>query len=246
MLRGSGVHKGAEVNFNQKIDSHEDLPAKDIVDISVAGFEQKLEDDGLELSPEQAALGRDNVISAAKDEVVVMAKCHAEQQAPDYQPVLVEKYYRIELPNCSHDMSGIIDLLDDKYRVRDWKTSSRKKSQADVDASFQLKAYAVAIHSLTGALPSDVGLDTLVNTKKGCSRQVVTMVPTARDVMLFVARLNAVLDGINKGVFAPAPAGSWKCSSRWCGYAATDDCPYYDAERDETRVDLVNIKGLDS
>jgi len=41
--------------------------------------------------------------------------------------------------------------------------------------------------------------------------------------------INAVVDGVKKGVFHPAPIGSWWCSPRFCGYWFS--CPFINSER---------------
>lgn len=245
-VRGSGVHGAAQANFAQKIESHEDLPKSDLVDIAVASFEQKMATDGVLLTHEEESTGRPKVIGQAKDQTVVLAGLFAEQQAPDYQPEIVEEYVKIPIAGSSHDLSGRIDLLTNDWRVRDFKTASKSKRQADVDTSFQLQYYALAAYVRTGRKVRDVGLDVSVITKTGkTSRQVLTTTPTATDFRAMVARMNAVIDAINKGSFPPAPAGHWMCSARWCGFAADNDCPYYNAERDPTNK-LYQIGGSDA
>lgn len=233
MLRGSGMHKAAEVNFNQKIETHKDLPLDDIIEIAVTGFEQRMVEDGLSMTPAEQKRGHKVVVSEAKDSTAVHARIFGEKQAPDYQPVWVEEKYRIELPESSHDLTGVIDIFDDQYRVMDFKTSGRKKRQADVDTSFQLQCYSLAVYKRTGAVPAEAGLDVSIHRDSGSTdRQVLTTQHTVEDLEVMVNRINAVLHGINSGVFPPAKAGSWKCTARYCGYAADQSCPYYNPARD--------------
>ena len=233
--QGSGIHGAAQVNFSQKIETHEDRPKAELLDVAVASFEQDIENRGVLLTPEEESKGKSVVIGEAKDRVVAMATVFADEQAPDYQPALVEEYVRIPIESSSHDLSGQIDLLTDDWRVRDFKTAGARKSQKDAETSFQLLFYGLATYVRTGKKAKDVGLDVTVHTKSGkSSRQLLTFVPTAADFRTMVARMNVVIDGIDKGNFQPAPVGHWKCSAKWCGYAATDDCPYYVPERDPT------------
>jgi hypothetical protein len=239
MLRGTGVHGGAEHNFTQKVESHEDLPWKEIVDFSVHTFDQALVTDGVELNPEERKVGRKKIVAEARDVVQTLAAVHATQQAPKYQPVYVEQWAKIKMPSSKYDLNGKIDLIAEgskpgKTIVRDFKTASRKKSQGDVDGSLQLHFYAAATAVLTGVFPENVGLDVLIETKTGKqSVQELTTIPTKRDFAALTARINAVIQGIEAGVFLPATPGSWKCSLKWCGYAQT--CPYYNSERDPFR-----------
>jgi len=230
MLRGTGVHRGAETNFKQKIESHEDLPVDDIVSAAAEGFESAVAG-GYTLEVADEGRNVKDVIGENLDAVVDMATCHATEQAPDYQPVTCEQWVRIELPKHSHDLVGIIDLTDDENRVVDFKTSGRKKSQSDADHSTQLTIYAAAHKRETGEDASEVRLDTIVKTKTKTSRDVVSSTRGPVDFTALANRLNVITSAIQAGNFAPAMPGAWWCGSRWCGYWAT--CPFVNSEREE-------------
>jgi hypothetical protein len=90
-LKGTGLHRAAETNMRQKIDSHVDLPAREIVDAAVSAFETQVHG-GLSLTDEEMGRGASIVVGEAKDDVAELADVHARQQAPDYQPILVEQH----------------------------------------------------------------------------------------------------------------------------------------------------------
>lgn len=228
MLKGTGVHAGAKVNMQQKIASHVDLPAKDIIDAAVAAFDAETHG-GYSLLPEEAAMGAAKVIGEAQDAVATLAEVHAKHQAPDYQPVLVEELIRIELPG-PRDLLGIIDLADDQKRVIDFKTGAKSKTQADVDNSVQLTTYAVAYHAKFGEPPAEVRLDTAVQTKTKAYRDVKSSTRDVADINALGNRINAVEAAIAAGIFTPAAPGSWNCSPKWCGYFNAG-CPYVNSER---------------
>ena len=230
MLKGTGVHAGAEENFRQKISSHEDLPIVDIVDAAVAGFEGAVAG-GYAMTEDEESRGSKTVIEEVVADVVEMATLHGEEQAPDYQPVQVEEYVRIELPNHSRDIVGVIDLVDDQDRVVDFKTAGKKKSQGAADNSTQLTIYAAAHKSATGRDASEVRLDTVVRTKTKTSRSVVTSTRDDADFGALANRINAVTGSIDAGTFTPAVPGSWWCGPKWCGY--WDTCPFVNSERKE-------------
>lgn len=225
---GSGVHKGAEANFRQKIDSHADLSSDDIVDAAVAGFEARIAGDGCSLSADDASRGQKVVVAEAKDVTAKLAKVHAEKQAPDYQPIEVEHTTRIVFPNASHDLLAITDLRVEGDRVVDIKTAGKKKSQADADDSTQLTTYAAAYQVDHGRPCKELLLDTLVKTKTP-GRQVLTTHRTEADFRVLLARINAMLASIKTGVFIAAAPGAWWCSSKWCGYSRT--CKFFNPER---------------
>lgn len=230
MLRGTGVHAGAEHNFEQKIESHEDLPASDIIGAAVAGFEEAVAG-GYSLTDDEAGKNVRDVIGEQKDVVVDMATLHAAEQAPDYQPVAVEQYVRLELPDHPRDLVGVIDLMDDQDRVIDFKTAGRKKSQTDADTSTQLTVYAAAHKRLTGRDATEVRLDTVVKTKTKTTRDVVSSTRGAADFNALANRVNVITYAIESGTFTPATPGTWWCSQKFCGY--WDTCPFVNSEREE-------------
>lgn len=82
-------------------------------------------------------VGIKKVIGKARDEVANLSRFHIRQQAPEYQPLLVEQKFRLELPG-THDLVGIVDLYDANGVVTDFKTRSRRASQVEADKSPQL------------------------------------------------------------------------------------------------------------
>ena len=228
MLKGTGFHGAAKVNFKQKIESRRDLPVKEMVEAAVETFTKEVHG-GLTLSEEEHARGSEIVIGEAKDDLAELVDVHARLQAPDYQPVFVEEKVRIVLPNAPRDLLGILDLADDKDRVTDFKTAAKKKSQSDADDSVQLSVYAAAFQIRTGRPPAEVRLDTAVQTKTKTDRQVLVSERGQNDFDALANRINAVTNAITVGSFPPATPGAWWCGPKWCGYWHT--CPYVNNQR---------------
>ena len=229
ILRGKGVHAGAEVNFRQKIETHEDLRPEEIVEAAISSIEIAIAREGLELSEEEAGLSLRSVLGSLKDATARLALLHAIEQAPDYQPKLVEKGVRIVLPNSARDLFGYLDLLDDRGRVVDFKTAGRRKKQTDADVDLALTFYSAAARILEKIETPEVRLDVLVDNKKGPSRQIITSTRDRSDYEVLANRTTNALRVIESGCFTPALPGSWYCSARWCGYWST--CPYVNSER---------------
>lgn len=228
MLKGTGFHRGAEYNFRQKLDSHSDLPAQDIIDAAVAAFEAEV-DKGVELAGDDKLRGKTIVVAETKDDLVSVVTVHAKDQAPDYQPVFVEQEFTISIPDSTRDLKGIIDLADDLRRVTDLKSAGKSKSQSDADNSVQLTIYAAGHHALTGNPPSEVRLDTIVTTKTKTYRNVVGSERGVEDFQALAHRIEVVNSGVDKGVFAPATPGAWWCGPKWCGY--WNSCPFVNSHR---------------
>lgn len=227
---GSGVHGGIETNFQQKIESHEDLPTPDIVDAAVAAFEARVAGDGFSMTPEEADRGVKVVAGEAKDKTAELAGVYAKEQAPHYQPAEVEHTSRIVFPNATHDLLAVTDLRDDLKRVTDFKTSARKKPANAAEVSTQLTIYSAAYQVDRGEPPSELRLDVLTKAKTP-ARQVLTTSRTRADLQALANRVNATLDAIAAGNFTPASPDAWCCSPRWCGYWNT--CRFVNSERKE-------------
>jgi len=148
MVQGRAVHRAAQANFEQKQQTHRDLPAREIVEIAAAAFEQDVQA-GVWFSPEEESVGKEKVLGQAKDATVRLAQAHAQHQAPDYQPQAVEQFFRLELP-APRDVVGVVDLVDQEGRVVDLKTTTRRLSQERADKSLQLTLYAASYHQHTG------------------------------------------------------------------------------------------------
>lgn len=218
-LTGTAFHAGARVNFKQKIESHADLPAKEIIEAAVAEFDA-ITTGGYILTDEEVGIGHKRVLGMAKDQLAGLAELYARQIAPDYQPVYVEQGFTIALPAASHDLSGTMDLADDKRIVTDFKTAGKRKNAQEAAASVQLTAYAAAYKMLTGEMPTAVRLETLVK-KRQPERQILESTRSVEDFTALAHRINAVLKAIDAGIFTPATPGAWWCHPKWCGFHST-------------------------
>ena len=227
-LIGTGLHVGAETNFRQKVDSHTDLPEDQIVEAAVTGFEARYDGDGCLFTEEEISRGAASVLGEAKDVTAKLAKLHALEQAPDYQPAQVEHATRIILPRASHDLLAVTDLRDDSDRIVDIKTRARKPPATAADESLQLTVYDAAFRIDHQRPPSELRLDVLTKTKQP-GRHVFVSKRSQGDIRALVARINAMLAAIAAGAFVPCDTGHWSCNPKWCGYFRS--CPYVNAER---------------
>jgi len=223
LMKGSGFHEAAKVNMRQKMESREDLPAEDIQEIAVAAFDEAVHGEYV-LSDEEQSIGSAAVIGEAKDSLAELALVHALEQAPCYQPIMVEEKIEIVIPDSPKNLLGIIDLGTDQNEVIDFKTAGKKKNQADADESIQLTVYAAAFHAMSGMPAESVKLDCVIQTKTKTYRQVLESDRIEADFAALAERINMMNTAIQAGVFLPAPPDAWWCSEKWCGYFRT--CPY--------------------
>jgi len=214
MARGTGVHIASQANFEQKMETQTDMPAKDLIEIAVTGFESEVAG-GITLDVDDAA-ACDTVIGYAKDEVVDATQFYAQHVAPLYQPIFVEKEIVIELPG-ERDLLMVLDV-GTKDGFMDLKTAKKSKNQDEADNSLQLTAYAVGYMHEVGQWPQGINLETIVCTTKQVRRSIVTTTRDDDDIATLSFRIDAFSKAIAAGNFIPAPVGAWWCSPRWCGY----------------------------
>lgn len=227
-LRGSGVHGGAQVNHVQKKKTGRDLPKNDIIDASVAAFEKRKADDGFRLTPEEQSMGVSSALARTVQSITTLSGLYADQVAPEIKPDLIEEKIIVEIPNTGIDLAGTIDLSTTDGRLKDFKTSTRSKSQKDADESLQLSLYDFLFEKKTGRKPTGLDLEVLVDLKTPKAQRLSTG-RTQRDRTVLFNRMNVLLRSRQAGIFAPAAVGSWNCSAKWCGF--WDTCPFVNGER---------------
>ena len=205
LTKGKAVHKGQEVNYKQKIETHEDMKLSDLQEVVATEFET--------LAPE-TEWQPDEDPGKIKDETISLASLYHTEIAPTVQPMLVEEEILIDIPGGK--LKGYIDLVDMQEYIRDTKTASRTPSQDVISKSLQLSAYALAYRKEMDREENGVKLDYLVNTK---TPKVVTLEGkrTEQDLQRFVSIATRVMDAIQKGVFYPNQ-DNFMCDEKNCGY----------------------------
>lgn len=229
MIRGIALHKGAEHNFKPKIESRVDLPKSQIQEIVAASFDKKIAAEGVHLNKDEKEIGKAKVLGASKDDAVAMAGVFSDDLAPTIQPIAVEKKIRIVLKKSTHDLLGVIDVIDDEFFVRDLKSAAKAKNQAEVDRDFQFGFYPIIARAFYGKEVAGVKIDTIVKTKTKVYLQTLTTDRDADDFEAIINRTNFAIDAINAGNFFPAFTGAWWCAPKWCGYYST--CPYVNGKK---------------
>ena len=221
------MHKGAETNFRQKIDSHQDLPAKDIKEAAAANFDGQVSR-GYLLNSDEKAVGATKILGQAKDSTIKLVDVYASDVAPEIQPELVEKRQYLQLP-CEYDLLSIIDVATVDSEIIDLKTASKKKVQSEADDSDQLSWQAMAYRNLSGKFPKSLRLEVVIDTGKNTNHQSLLTLRGEKDTEVLLNKINSMIAGVKAGIFLPAEPGSWLCNQKWCGY--WPDCPYVNQER---------------
>lgn len=179
--------------------------------------------EGVDKNPEMSWEGENehNLIRKARVLWPDFSRNVYDKTNPDLVEHKVEQ--NVEVEGVKIPMIGVVDLTTKKKgekhwsnHVYDYKTSSRAKSQKDVDQSVQLDLYS----HFTGLRES--GLITFVKT----ANPYIAVVRSRRNPGQIAWTLQVVLSVwrcIKSGAFplANPDAGSWWCSERFCGYWPT-------------------------
>ena len=147
---GRAVHAALALNFEQKMQSYEDLPILGVIALFRQAWaaereETEFRDD--EDPQEFARFGED------------LIRKYLEEVAPTIAPAAVEQHVEGEIAGVY--VQGWIDVLDVHGRILEIKTAARKPSSISPEHRFQIATYA----QLTPGATGNARIDTLVKTK---------------------------------------------------------------------------------
>lgn len=214
MVVGTAVHKGIEVNYEQKLKSKKDMAESDMKDAARDELSVALKRDQMKV----------NKVEKGKltDEVVIMTGSYRNEAAPLFQPVLKpEQFFEVKIPRAKMTFFGTIDLIANyakkgwKLVVSDSKTTRRAYSQKRADIDLQLTSYLYGLTKITALKPLYVLFDTVVLTGQKAFAQQLVATRTKESLLRFEDTFRMVEKGIEHGVF-PATDNEQTCS--WCGY----------------------------
>ena len=252
LIRGSTIHAVAKIALRRKLGGKPNsfLPTlEEARDLAAEDFEQRWDAQEIRLVEEDEEDSAGSLALAkaeAKDFAVALSAYHVETLAPILRPVAVERKIIVRPRDSDLTIHGTLDVITQpeptlaepiaealapfapspQDTIRDLKTSQKSPNKEAADRSQQLTMYAMIRAAEVGALPEALALDHLVRTPKRGEMKAITQVTArdAEDIKALVARINAAVEAVNRGVFIPADPASWWCSKKWCSYHNT--CPY--------------------
>jgi hypothetical protein len=219
MVVGIAVDKSASANLTSKKDLKVLLPDEQVRELArdslVAEWEQ-----GVRITEEDKDVGLSDSRGDAIDMSVDLASFHGRSVAPLIQPTHVQRLWTLDIEGMPLQLAGTIDIQEGLKSILDTKTSGKSPVKTLADTSLQLTTYALAVLAHDGALPETVGLDYCVRTPKKheCKYVPLRSKRTTEDMAPLLARIAQAERAIRSGIFTPAPADAWWCSSRWCPY----------------------------
>lgn len=218
---GKGTDASVTRNLQSKIDTGKLLGVNEVKDIARDAFEKGWSD-GVRLDDDEAKSGIRKTKGDAVDKTVRLSTLHAEVKAKEIKPVRVQRSFSLELKGFPTDLVGTIDIQE-KYRIRDTKTTGKTPAQDVADKSTQLTAYMMASKVLDGQAPKEGVLDFLVDLKTPKAVSISTT-RDDNDFKILLRRLENMLQAIDKGIFLAATPRDPMCSAKYCGFHST--CRY--------------------
>ncbi len=219
MSTGSALHAGAYHNYEQKIESREDLPTDDILDAFSTDFDAR---------KSETQWSKDEKPSELKDKGARALDAYQSRLAPSIQPKLVEDKARLEIPNFDYDLIVVPDLIQEveggKEVVRDIKFTTKSPDgvksgnvQPRVSDLTQVTFYALARSAKTGEAIEEGSLDYCVGTKANASAIPVPVQFSDQDFK-YAKNLIALTARQIELEHYPPNRQSIMCSRRYCGY----------------------------
>jgi len=208
MSLGTAAHSAVEHNMVQKILTKTDVDADEMTDVFSSNFDELM----TEIEDPDEDIGK------AKDDGIGLVKLHRKMVSPMIQPIWVEKAGQLEVDGVPY--SWVVDLVDDKDRVRDLKT---KKARPRIDEYLLgMTGYALGFRQETGRKESDIVIDGLVRTKVPQYVPLYGGQVSDQRIESFSDTLGTISHAIERGDFVPNGLTSGACN--WCGFA--NSCKY--------------------
>lgn len=235
---GTSVHRVASVNLQHKVERKTLLPIEAVTEIARDSLVKSWNENGVRLLPEEQADGLKKVRGQAIDRTILLSTLHATELAPKLKPAKdgIDKKFVITVKDSKFDLAGETDLEEKDTTLRDLKTWSHNRGQAEADRSEQLSFYSLNQKVQTGKLPKKVAIDALVDYKQGPKVVTLESQRDMKDIEVSLARFRNAVKIIEKGAFTPASQSDWWCSRRFCGFS--DTCEYFRGR------ETVSVKGL--
>lgn len=218
MIKGTAIHKGAEVVHRNTIETGEPLGIEEATQAVVDTFEKSKED-------VEDWEGSD--ASKIKQSAISNFRTYYKQAVPLIRPAAAEKAFALKLGGIP--VRGVIDLVDQvpgDYQleddpdkppplievVSDLKTTTRLWPQQKIDMEPQLTFYALAENT------DRVRVDFLLDQKSGSRYEAKRSLRSVNEKRVLIEDLIEVVDLIKKGVFLRCDPTSWVCTPNFCGY----------------------------
>jgi putative RecB family exonuclease len=223
LAKGLAGHSAIEKNHRRKAKTGEGITKPDLLQTFSDAFDAQTYE--IELDP-----GQD--LGKAKDDGIDSLTIYHHETSPKIQPVAVELGFNLDIP-ATEDyeypiriINGRIDLVD-RAGILDAKFAGKKKSQGEVDESWQLTLYDMVFEDLTGLKTPNMGLMVFTPPTSRTPADVQVLLRSPEEIEpaqrqrrrdRLVHTLRTTQKAIDAGIFMPADDPK-VCS--WCEYRKT-------------------------
>ena len=221
MIKGTAIHRGAEVVHKHTIEHGTPLELSESVQAVSDAFDS--EKDRVEGATKQEK-------ELVKDAAISNFRLYYRDAVPLINPLAAEKPFAQKIGTVP--FRGVIDLVDGvpgEYTVEDdpelpppsvgvvsdLKTTTRLWPQQKLDQEPQLTFYAIAEDT------EYVRVDFLLDQKSGCKYAPKRALRNHNDKRLLVEDVEEVAYLIKKGNFPRCDPTGWVCTANFCGYYPT-------------------------
>jgi hypothetical protein len=230
---GSAVGGAIGINFDQKVFTHEDLSAEDVLDAYAMSWDKEVADDRQEVK-----WGEDKP-GAIKDKgVLVLGEYHASV-APSVQPVMTERKLTMRYPDVEWVFTGKIDVealavergpFDDETvapRIIDTKVKAKMFSEAEMATDLQPESYLV-LREAEGIPAETFEWHVMQSLRDGPRVTIAQANRSQAKIDTFHRRLISAAREIawraENDEWSGALPGTWWCGPKFCG--AWNSCPF--------------------
>ena len=226
LVFGTSLHRALEHNWLRKIDGNGSIGLKEMRDLAGDSFNETVEKEknrnGIDWGTDKPHVVQEDVI------VALVGKGddpgYMQTLEPTVDPVACERWIRIEDTPVGYPLIGRIDVETADGWVLDLKTSSKRKTQTDIDKSIQGSAYVWA-RGQEDAPAAGFAYHVLVKNKTPVQQELRTR-RTARDMESFERIMVRAVDTLHYcmehyGPDEPWPGASmtdFLCSPRMCSF----------------------------
>jgi hypothetical protein len=244
LVLGSAFHDALAFNHEQKIDTHEDKPVKEVVEFyNDAAWPRAIEDDGGE-----DEIRWDNTPESVRKDGERVTSAYHSIVSPRIQPIAVEQRFEIVVPGIALPFLGYIDIEEDAD-VIDTKTGKQVSKKPDANWRMQGVLYSMAkgkpthFHSISRAKTPSIATplehEEMVVTMRESQRALVEQIlrDFAAQVEFFFNRYGPDDPWPTTGLFNDYKGGR---ACDFCGFRG--DCPAWAHER-VIVTDMTDIQG---
>lgn len=207
MLQGRAYDVGITHNLSQKIESKEDLPVGDVLDMV---------DTAWTLDIKNTAFAKDEDRHGMKDKVIETTRVFQEAESPAVRPLSVQEPWEVSFDNVGYTLALVFDVLT-RGRILENKFSGKRWAQHQADNSLQMTAQTLGFYQKRKRWPRRMEFKVGV-AKASPEVQTLSTRRTKRDISWFLDTVGRARAMIKSGIFPPWAHQSWRCTSKYCRY----------------------------